>query len=175
MKKRKKTAIDILTTREVPTAEYGTGEVATMLNLPVWRLQKFLDSPEYKLQPYGKLGTGRGSRRRFRDKDLYRLAIAGTLVDEGFAPWLVARVMEAIEDQDLKDVDRNGNTLYSTIILRRTKDAPEPDIVYSEDLKKLQLGALAYYVLPLRPIVQMVDEKIEEKRRDDAQAEERRE
>src|SRR5207245_9467850 len=71
---------------KAPAVEgFGTGEVAGVLGIPVWRLQKFLDSPQYQLSAEGKLGSGAGSRRVFTREDIYRIAIAKHLVQDGFA------------------------------------------------------------------------------------------
>ena len=44
-------SLDILETAPVKVPRFSTGQVAKILDLPIWRLQKFLDSPRYDLGP----------------------------------------------------------------------------------------------------------------------------
>src|SRR5689334_4199691 len=80
---------------------FGTGEVALILQTEIWRVQKYLDSPKYRLTSFGQLGYGRGSRRVFTDTDIYRLGIAEHLVSNGFSYKFVAKALQQIDDDDL--------------------------------------------------------------------------
>jgi hypothetical protein len=80
---------------------YGTGEAAEILDIPIWRLQKFLDSQQYNLSSEGKLGGGRGSRRVFSPEDLNRVALANWLVKDGFAPQFVGSVVQQLDDNEV--------------------------------------------------------------------------
>jgi hypothetical protein len=80
---------------------FGTGEAAEILGIPIWRLQKFVDSRQYNLSPEGKLGSGRGSRRVFTREDLHRIALASWLVRDGFAPQFVGSVVEQLDDNQV--------------------------------------------------------------------------
>lgn len=84
---------------ELPS--FGTGEAAEILDIPIWRLQKFLNSRGYHLSPAGKLGRGRGSRRVFSREDLHRVALAAWLVKDGFAPQFVGSVVEQLDDNQV--------------------------------------------------------------------------
>ena len=84
-------------------ARFGTGEAARFLGIRIWRLQKFLDSPKYNLSPEGQLGEGHGSRRLFSVEDLYRMAIASAMVEDGFTAKVIGSVVRQIEE-DRKSV-----------------------------------------------------------------------
>src|SRR5882724_11499438 len=97
---------------------FGTGEVAEILGVPIWRVQKFLDSPEYNLSSEGKLGQGHGSRRVFTSDDILRIAIAARMVEDGFGAKFVGSVLEQIEDAEFGEShDQAG------------KEVPPPEIL----------------------------------------------
>src|SRR5229473_2859217 len=84
----------------IAVESFGTGEVAKLLGIPIWRLQKFIDSPQYQFSPEGKLGKGLGSRRVFSQEDIYRIALAARLVEDGFAAKFVGSILEQFDDYD---------------------------------------------------------------------------
>src|SRR6267378_2760181 len=100
--KRKPTSSGGLFPSSAPPAlrTFGTGEVAEVLGIPIWRLQKFLDSPQYQLSAEGKLVEGLGSRRIFKMEDIYRIAIAKHLVQDGFAAKFVGLLLQQVDDSD---------------------------------------------------------------------------
>jgi hypothetical protein len=132
MSKRSKDAKDDPGFEGVPNIDrlgFFTGEVAELVGIPMWRLQKFLDSPQYRLSSTRK-GTGHGSRRLFSLDDVYKIGIASGMVEDGFAAPFVGTVVEQIEDDDLREHwnDRTGEHLgrYDYFGLRRGgKGKPE--------------------------------------------------
>ncbi len=91
---------------------FPAGEVAEILGVPVWRLQKFIDSPQYNFSPEGKLGQGQGSRRVFTREDIYRVALAARLVKDGFAAKFVGSILERFDDHDFNERhDREGKVV----------------------------------------------------------------
>ena len=103
MKRKVKAANEgVLDTPSLPLPTFGTGEVARILGVEIWRIQSYLDSPKYQISPTGQqLGTGRGSRRVFTDEDVYRLGIAEHLVRDGFSYKFVSKALQQIDDEDL--------------------------------------------------------------------------
>src|ERR1700680_1378682 len=102
---------------------FSTGEVAEILGLGIWRLQKFLDSPRYQLSGPGQLGKGKGSRRLFSTEDVYRLGIANQLVKDGFVAELIGKVVQSFDDSDLLAWDEDGNQVRPGFVaLSRTKN-----------------------------------------------------
>lgn len=99
-KTRSKSA-DVLDISPVSLPTFGTGEVARILGTEIWRVQKYLDSPKYRISPAGKLGSGRGSRRVFTDTDVYRLGIAEHLVRNGFSYKFISKALQQLEDDDI--------------------------------------------------------------------------
>src|SRR4051794_20436086 len=91
---------------EVKVRQFSAGEVAELLGLPPWRIQKFLNSPQFKLASIGQMiGEGRGSRRAFRENDLYLIGLAGRLTKDGFAADLVGKIIENLDRENLVDLD----------------------------------------------------------------------
>src|SRR5579862_8515108 len=99
--KQKDAAATFIRTEAFSPRQFGTGEAAEILDIPIWRLQKFLDSGQYNLSSEGKLGRGRGSRRIFRKEDLHRLALANWLVKDGFAPPFIGSVVQQLDDNEV--------------------------------------------------------------------------
>ncbi len=164
MTRRKK---DVLDLGEIEVPRFSTGEVAEILDLPIWRVQKFIDVKSYRISPTGQLGRGPGSRRTFSKLDLYRIGIAAFLIRDGFAPWLVADVLESLEDHDIYDLDAFGDAIYGGIALRRGAKEPEVELFRSEHPPKMGNEGL-YYVLDLWQVIGKIDRRIKaalEKRR----------
>lgn len=142
---------------------FGTGEVARILGTPIWRLQKFLDSPRYQLSPSGQLGVeGKGSRRMFSKQDVWRLGIAAFLIKDGFAPKFVARILEEIEDNDLLGHDHQGEETSSVIILRRGVKGAQLELFQSGRAPKIE-GDL-YYKVDLGEIIDRISARISKAR-----------
>jgi hypothetical protein len=151
---------------EFPAPEisaYGTGEVAQILGLPIWRVQKFLDSPQYNLSPDRQLGSGHGSRRVFTRDDIVRMAIAVRMVQDGFAAKFVGSILELIEDYDLSwshDPDGKEVPPPDLLTLKRGEKGPVPKLFDSARPPKLGEKDSPYYVLNLDEIKQEVDKGI---------------
>jgi len=142
-------------------ASFGTGEVAKILGVPIWRLQKFLDSPKYHLSPAGKLGEGLGSRRVFTREDVYRLALASRLVMDGFAAKFVGSLLEQIENLELVDrLDEQGNEVPRGIALYRGSKRPRVELIDMRRQEKLGEKGAPYYVLNLDEVTKEIDGRI---------------
>jgi hypothetical protein len=100
MKRKKISGKGFFKQEPMDVPAFGTGEVAEILEVPIWRLQKFLDSPSYQLSPEGRLGRGRGWRRMFSIEDIYRIAIAARMVSDGFAAPFVGSILAGLENYD---------------------------------------------------------------------------
>jgi DNA-binding transcriptional MerR regulator len=98
--------------------KFSTGEAAEVLKMPIWRIQKFLDVESYPLSPTTQLGRGKGKRRMFRTEDLYRIAIAGFLLKDGFTPKVVSAVLEQIEDKEFVEYDELGDSTLGVYFVR---------------------------------------------------------
>src|SRR5215470_10089747 len=150
---------------EIPT--FGTGEVAEILGAPMWRLQKFLLSPKYRLAA-GQIGEGRGSRRVFSTEDIYRIAIAGRMVDDGFAAPFVGLVLGQIDNNDFyPSHDSEGNEVSSRLGLFgiRRSAKRRPQLVFTFDPQTLGQQGAPYYVLDAGELIAEVDKRIAEQLR----------
>lgn len=146
---------------EIPA--FGTGEVAEILGVPIWRLQKFLDSPMYQLSPEESLGKGRGSRRVFSREDIYRIAIAKHLVQDGFAAKFVGLLLQQIDDSDFyesHDQDGREVTPPGWLGLIRGTSRPVLKLFYSKRPPNLGEKDSPYYVLNLDEAIGEVDKRI---------------
>lgn len=138
---------------------FGTGEVAEILGIPIWRLQKFLDSPQYQLSAEGTLGHGLGSRRVFKIEEIYRIAIAKHLVQDGFAAKFVGAVLQQIEDDEFyssRDQDGKEVPPPSWLGLIRGGSSPIMKLFYSERPPKLGEKDSPYYFLNLDEVKEEV-------------------
>jgi len=148
---------------EIPA--FGTGDVAQILDLPIWRVQKFLDSPQYNLSPEGQLGSGHGSRRFFTRDDIVRMAVAVRMVQDGFAAKFVGQILEGIDDYDLSwSHDQEGNVVPppDLLTLRRGEKGPVPKLSGSAKLPRLGERDSPYYALNLNEIIKALDTRIAE-------------
>ncbi len=152
---------DPLETPRIEVRHFTTGEVARILGIPMWRLQKFLVSPRYRLSPTGQLGEGQGSRRFFRIEDVYRLGIAVALVRDGFAAKFVGAVLEQVEDDDLVGYDERGEEARTPgIALRRGRGGPELEFFSPPQLPDTKSEKPVYYTLDLNEVICRIDQRI---------------
>ena len=151
---------DPLETTPLEIPRFMTGEVAKILDVPIWRLQKFLDSPSYPLDASRRLGKARGSPRQFSLEDVYRIGIAAFLIRDGFAPKIVSGVLKVIENRDLIDVDEHGDVVLGGILLRRGKKRPEMDFFRSGKPPEIKAGGSVYYVLDFGDVIPEIDRRI---------------
>ncbi len=77
---------------------YGTRQVAAILALPEWRVKNFTEGAVYGLLPAEQRGKGRGSRRLYAIRDIFRIGIADELLTFGFAPDAVGEAVRKIPD-----------------------------------------------------------------------------
>jgi hypothetical protein len=151
---------DIFSGPLLPVPKFGAAEVASILEMESWRLQKFLSGKTYQLSSQGRIGQGgQGSRRLFNIEDIYRIGIADFLTKDGFGPKVVSSVLERIEDQDLFGFDSEGQM------------KPPPVIIFRREGKKrvLEFGSPKrgrddelYYVLNTSRIIDEVDRRVRE-------------
>ena len=82
---------------------YGTKQVAELLKIPDWRVKNFSEGDAYGLPPSQTVGTGRGSRRLYRESDVCRIAIANVLVTCGFGPEAVGKAIRELPESLLTE------------------------------------------------------------------------
>ena len=82
---------------------YGTKQIAELLKIPDWRVKNFSEGGAYGLPPSQTVGTGRGSRRLYRESDVCRIAIANALVTCGFGPDAVGRAIRELPESTLTE------------------------------------------------------------------------
>lgn len=160
-RRKKKSQWDLLSTPPLKLAKFGTGEVAKILGEEMWRIQKFLSSVRYPLSPTGQLGRGKGSRRLFSIKEVYRIGIAAFLIRDGFAPKLVSQILERVEDEDLIDYDPQGE-VHTGITLSRTGTGPKLGFFRSGNPPAITSGGKLYYALDLTEVTGDIDRRVQE-------------
>src|SRR5947208_16760304 len=159
MKKQRKEAVDdVFKTPMLETRIFRASDVTRILEIEKWRLEKFLTGKQFRLSPSGHIGEGKGSWRLFNHQDLYRLAIATRLVEDGFTAKLVSMVLQEVWDGELLDTDENGESRAQNVGLARSKDGPKLVFVGAHTKER------PYYVLPLRELIRNVDKQILERR-----------
>jgi hypothetical protein len=157
MKKQRKDE-DVFSTPELETRIFRASDVTQIVGIEKWRLEKFLTGKQYRLSPSGTIGEGRGSWRLFNHQDLYRLAIATRMVEDGFTAKFISDVLQEIEDNDLLDIDEHGESRALDVGIVRSQDGPR--VVFGRWGAKQQ----PYYVLPLRELIRDVDKRIHKRR-----------
>jgi hypothetical protein len=161
MEKRRQSENSFFVTEGFEVPRFGTGHAAEILEIPVWRLQKFLDSPQYNLSPKGKLGEGRGSRRVFSTDDLHRIALANRLVEDGFAPQFVGSALQRIEDTELGVyLDGEGNETEQGLAFYRAKDRPVVKVYAANNPRVKGQKNPPYYWLEFSEVFGPIDERI---------------
>lgn len=145
---------------EYQVPRFSAGAVARIVGLDdVWKLQKLLDSPRYRLKASGQLGEGKGSRRWFTDRDIYRIKVAAHLIRDGFAPKVVSAVLEDIEDPELNSVDEEGRRTGFVTFSRGVK-GPKLSLRRSAKPPEIKPEGPIYYALDLGQITSEIDERI---------------
>ena len=145
--------------RELKVPRFPSGEVATTLGWELWRLHRFL--ARYSLKSSGQLGRGRGSRRVFTQEDVYRIAIAACLIDDGFRPKLVEEIMQSLEDRELVGVDADESGGVSEgVFLLRNKGRREHYLFTARKRPEIKLGGSVYYALRFRDVIDEVNRRI---------------
>lgn len=156
-RKRRNDSFFVAEGPSIPT--FGTGEAAEILGIPIWRLQKFVDSRQYNLSPEGKLGSGRGSRRVFTREDLHRIALANWLVKDGFAPQFIGSVVQQLEDDQVGVyIDHEGEEADLALVFYRGKDGP--GVMTLKVGSSWKYSQEPYYRVDLHEVFKEVDARI---------------
>ena len=153
-------------TPSVRLPQFGTGEVARILGVEVWRIQSYLDSPKYQITPAGQLGSGRGFRRVFDETDVYRLGIADYLVRDGFSYKYISKALQQLEDEDLLGpFDSEGQELDRVYVLIGGEENLQVKRIERdktiEDLAK-RFKSPSLYLLDINKIIFEIQKRIRE-------------
>jgi DNA-binding transcriptional MerR regulator len=158
---KKPQEVDLLEMGGVELETFGTGEVARLLDVEIWRVQKYLDSPKYQLSPSGKLGFGRGSRRVFTRQDLYRLAIANWMRRDGFDAAFIAHALQSLRDEEVLGVGEEEREIDYVLAVRRSGAGPVVEVKTEGRISQAPREKY-YYVLRLREVIAEVAMRIKE-------------
>lgn len=150
----------LLSGPEYKITHFTAGEVTEVLAMERWRLQKFLNSPRYRLSPSGQLGRGQGSRRLFTAKDIYRIGIAAFLIRDGFSQKVVSAVLQDIEDDDLIHFDELGTEVCVGITFSRGSEGPKLGSFRAGKPPKVRPEGPIYYALDLGEVTGDIGRRI---------------
>jgi len=140
-------------------ARFGSGQVGEILGIEPWQLHRFLS--RYELTSSGQLGEGRGSRRLYTTEDIYRIKMAMLLIRDGFAPKLVAQIMQEVEDLDFYgSQDDEGDFVERGVSLQRTDKGPKVRSFPADNPPKVGLENETYYAVVFSTITRIVNERI---------------
>jgi DNA-binding transcriptional MerR regulator len=157
---QKKTVLkdDFFNTPPLQVPRFGAGEVAEILGIESWRLQKYLSGKTYQLSSEGHIGKGgQGSRRLFSVEDICRIGIADFLTKDGFSHKWVSSVLQQIEDQDLLSLGPEGQSNPPVVAFRR--DGRKRILQFGSAKHE---GGERYYELNTTRIIADVDRRIRE-------------
>lgn len=162
MQKQKQNRLTGMYWAEPILPTFGTGEVSQILDIPIWRLQKFLDSKQYQLTPEERVGHGRGSHRRFKIEDIYRLAIASRLVQDGFAAPFIGEMLQQLNDSSFGDNPDSRGVDRPVEVLGFTRGSKGPQLALFPSTDKIRLGEKGspYYVLDLAELTGAVNARL---------------
>jgi hypothetical protein len=150
---------DVFETGSIRVPHFGSGEVAQIVGLDLWELNRYLS--RYSLTSSGQLGQGRGSRRWYNPEDVFRIATSIFLIKDGFAPKLVAEAVQKLEDEDFYGShDQRGEFSEFGISFRRTDSGPEVHIYRADKPPELKMGSKTYYAIDLSAITKLVNQRI---------------
>jgi DNA-binding transcriptional MerR regulator len=157
--------IDVLEARSVRLPTYGTGDVARILGTEIWRVQKYLDSPKYRITPSVEpLGTGRGSRRVFTDVDVYRLGIAEHLVRNGFSYKFVSAALRQLDDDELLGPRNDeGEELDLVYLLIGSEENLQMRVIgRDKTIREMSKAARSpsFYVLDLNAVIKEIQKRM---------------
>jgi DNA-binding transcriptional MerR regulator len=159
MPKRSNPSDSIFNLLAIEAPRFGSGEVARILGVELWQLNRFLS--RYELKSSGRLGEGRGSRRVYNQEDIYRIATAMSLIRDGFALKLVAQIIATLEDEDFHG-GHNERYEFSEfgISLQRGDAGPMVRIFRSDKFPLINAESKTYYAMNLSKITHDVDRRI---------------
>lgn len=80
---------------------FSTRQVAEMLGIEMWRVKNFSEGEAFRLPPTMLVGKGRGSRRLYDRRDVYRILIAHEMTMLGFTPQAVGAAIREIAESRL--------------------------------------------------------------------------
>jgi len=164
MNRKRQSADVFISTAAATLPEFGTGEAAEILGIPIWRLQKFLDSGQYNLSAEGKLGRGRGSRRVFSREDLHRIALANWLVRDGFAPQFIGSVVQQLDDNEVGAyVSHEGEETSLGVAFYRGAEGPTVGVYAVQRAPALGEKNSPFYRLDLDDVFREIDRRIDKK------------
>jgi hypothetical protein len=158
----RKRQFDVLETPPLPVPRFTAKEVVEILGIEQWRLQKFLNTPKYKLSAEGQLGKGRGSRRLFSTEDIHRLGVAHQLARDGFSPTFVAEAVQQLEDEELLGISFGPKgEAQADLSIGFICDDQGVKAHYVEDLSRwVQLDS--FYFLNLPKLRKRIEQRISE-------------
>ncbi len=80
---------------------FGSGDLARLLDVPLWRIKNFSQGPAYKLAAAAAIGSGNRKMRVYPAVDLFRFAIANQLEQSGHDPESIGAALDAISTNTL--------------------------------------------------------------------------
>jgi hypothetical protein len=96
---------------------FATAEVADLLNLPKWRVIKFIEGEQYGIEPVANVGSGTGSRRLYNVENLCEFAVALRLLETGLRSLDIGRVIYQLREQgSLASRLRENRDLFVAIL-----------------------------------------------------------
>ncbi len=141
--------------RPLERPQFSAGTVCEVLGLPAWRLHNFLKTYQLSSKEPGK-----GTRLWFTQEQLYRVAIAKFLADDGFSAHLIGELLDSIDDHDLSRFDEHDRVPHPTVGFWRTPNGTNFHALSEGEVRRVRLGSPVYYLLNVAEIVESVDKRI---------------
>jgi hypothetical protein len=153
--------LDMIAESDLPGIAFTAGELCEKLDIPRWRLQKFISSPHYDVsfsKQFG--GVGPGTRRMFSVEDAVLIGVAAFLLQDGFAPRLVGEMLQKIDPDVVNGryVHNNGKeeSVEWGLALKRGEEWPTVTLDAWKKLDKVK----AYYLLNLQELISTLKSRL---------------
>ena len=84
-------------TAEFPTI-FFTADIMKLLDIPEWRVIKFVEGNEYQITPSHGEASGSGTRRVYDIEDVCQIALALRLLDSGLGAKAIGAILRALRE-----------------------------------------------------------------------------
>jgi DNA-binding transcriptional MerR regulator len=79
---------------------FFTADIATLLDIPEWRVIKFAQGAEYQIAPSHSDAAGSGTRRLYDLEDVCQMALALRLLDSGLSSKTIGEILQRLKTKE---------------------------------------------------------------------------
>jgi DNA-binding transcriptional MerR regulator len=79
---------------------FFTADIATLLNVPEWRVMRFAQGEDFEITPSHKDASGSGTRRVYDIEDVCQIALALRLLDSGLGAKAIGAILRGLREKE---------------------------------------------------------------------------